>query len=149
MRCKAEEVAIPQPKFVSLLGVPKPVLFWDMSLASTSWAWAFGDGGGTGVRSPQYTYNTAGYYTVTQFVNGAGGSHQASKPILIGISNRIDDPEEFVRQQYLDFLNREPDPGGLAFWASQITNCGTNQTCIHNELKLSETVPIGAHRSAA
>ena len=114
-------------------GVPKPVLFWDMSLASTSWAWTFGDGGATGVRSPQYTYNTAGYFTVTQFVNGAGGSHQASKPILIGITNRIDDPQQFVRQQYLDFLNREPDSGGLAFWTSMITNCGTNQTCIENE----------------
>ncbi|MEP6819192.1 MAG: S8 family serine peptidase [bacterium] len=29
----------------------------------------------------------------------------------------------FVRQHYLDFLNREPDAGGLAFWANQITEC--------------------------
>ena len=27
----------------------------------------------------------------------------------------------FVRQQYLDFLNREPDAAGLAFWSGQIT----------------------------
>lgn len=114
-------------------GVPKQVLFWDMSLASTAWSWAFDDGGGTGVRSPLYTYNTAGYYNVTQYVSGPGGIHQVTKPILIGITNRIDDPEQFVRQQYLDFLNREPDPGGWAFWTSQITNCGTNQTCIQNE----------------
>jgi Domain of unknown function (DUF4214) len=113
--------------------VPKPVLFWDMSLASTSWSYAFGDGGGTGVRSPLYTYNAAGYYNVTQFVNGPGGSHQTTKPILIGISNRIDDADQFVRQQYLDFLNREPDSGGWAYWASFIKNCGTNQTCIQSE----------------
>jgi hypothetical protein len=36
----------------------------------------------------------------------------------------------FVRQHYLDFLNREPDAGGLAFWADQITSCGSDQSCI-------------------
>ena len=36
----------------------------------------------------------------------------------------------FVRQHYLDFLNREPDAGGLSFWANQITSCGSDQTCI-------------------
>jgi hypothetical protein len=29
-----------------------------------------------------------------------------------------------------DFLNREPDPAGLAFWSSQITACGTDAKCI-------------------
>jgi hypothetical protein len=29
-------------------------------------------------------------------------------------------PEEFVTQQYLDFLARGPDAGGLAFWAAQL-----------------------------
>ena len=44
--------------------------------------------------------------------------------------NPIDDPTLFVRQQYLDFLNREPDPSGLAFWVSQITSCGSDTQCI-------------------
>jgi hypothetical protein len=30
----------------------------------------------------------------------------------------------FVRQHYHDFLNREPDASGLAFWVNQTTNCG-------------------------
>ena len=30
----------------------------------------------------------------------------------------------FVRQHYFDFLNREPDAGGLAFWIGQTTGCG-------------------------
>ncbi|HEV7892779.1 MAG TPA: Calx-beta domain-containing protein [Pyrinomonadaceae bacterium] len=30
----------------------------------------------------------------------------------------------FARQHYIDFLNREPDAGGLAFWTNQTTNCG-------------------------
>jgi hypothetical protein len=34
----------------------------------------------------------------------------------------------FVRQHYLDFLNREPDPTGLAFWKNQIDEC-TTQSC--------------------
>lgn len=39
-------------------------------------------------------------------------------------TNPIDDASFFVRQHYLDFLNREPDAGGLAFWTNQITSCG-------------------------
>ncbi len=38
--------------------------------------------------------------------------------------NPLDDPEFFVRQHYHDFLNREPDAAGLAFWKGQMTNCG-------------------------
>lgn len=44
--------------------------------------------------------------------------------------NPIDDAGFFVRQQYLDFLGREPDPAGLAFWTGQITACGVNPACI-------------------
>ncbi|MCM3905401.1 MAG: DUF4214 domain-containing protein, partial [Pyrinomonadaceae bacterium] len=36
----------------------------------------------------------------------------------------------FVRQQYLDFLNREPDAAGFAFWSGQITSCGTDAQCV-------------------
>ncbi len=36
------------------------------------------------------------------------------------------DPSFFVRQHYLDFLNREPDAAGLAFWTDQMTNCGNS-----------------------
>lgn len=45
-------------------------------------------------------------------------------------TNPIDDAQFFVRQQYLDFLNREPDAGGLAYWTNQITQCGANVPCI-------------------
>ena len=46
------------------------------------------------------------------------------------LPNPIDDAEKFVRQQYLDFLNREPDPSGLAFWTNEITSCGSDANCI-------------------
>jgi Calx-beta domain len=37
--------------------------------------------------------------------------------------NVIDDTRIFVRQQYRDFLNREADPAGLAFWIENIDQC--------------------------
>ncbi|HEY0347215.1 MAG TPA: DUF4214 domain-containing protein [Pyrinomonadaceae bacterium] len=43
--------------------------------------------------------------------------------------NAIDDTDAFVRQQYRDFLNREADPTGLAFWTNQITSCGADAAC--------------------
>jgi hypothetical protein len=46
------------------------------------------------------------------------------------LPNPIDDAQKFVRQQYLDFLNREPDAGGLSFWTNQITSCGADAQCI-------------------
>jgi hypothetical protein len=48
-------------------------------------------------------------------------------------ANQIDDANIFVRQHYHDFLNREPDADGLAFWTHEITSCGADAQCI--ELK--------------
>jgi hypothetical protein len=45
-------------------------------------------------------------------------------------TNPIDDAQSFVYMQYHDFLNREPDPAGLAFWTNEITSCAGNQACI-------------------
>ncbi|OLE53870.1 MAG: hypothetical protein AUG51_11335 [Acidobacteria bacterium 13_1_20CM_3_53_8] len=47
-------------------------------------------------------------------------------------TNPIDDAQTFVRQQYLDFLGREPDDGGLAYWTGRITECGANEQCIND-----------------
>ena len=44
--------------------------------------------------------------------------------------NPIDTAGQFVRTQYLDFLNREPDQSGFDFWTNQITSCGFDQACI-------------------
>jgi hypothetical protein len=45
-------------------------------------------------------------------------------------ANPIGDAAFFTRQQYLDFLSREPDPSGFAFWTKQIYSCGLNQACV-------------------
>jgi uncharacterized protein (TIGR03118 family) len=49
--------------------------------------------------------------------------------VVAPVSNPIDDTSFFVRQQYLDFLNREPDPTGLAFWINNIDSCGISAQC--------------------
>lgn len=44
-------------------------------------------------------------------------------------SNPADDAPFFVRQHYYDFLGREPDDAGLAYWTGQITQCGNDEMC--------------------
>jgi uncharacterized protein (TIGR03118 family) len=44
-------------------------------------------------------------------------------------TNVIDDSTFFVRQHYRDFLNRNADPGGLAFWVNEIESCGSDTAC--------------------
>jgi hypothetical protein len=45
-------------------------------------------------------------------------------------ANPIDQASFFVRQHYIDFLNREPDPSGFAFWINEINSCSSNAQCI-------------------
>ena len=62
---------------------------------------------------------------ITNYVN-ANSSCLSNAPA----GNPIDQPDFFVKQQYLDFLNRTADASGLAFWTNEITSCGANQSCI-------------------
>jgi uncharacterized repeat protein (TIGR01451 family) len=47
------------------------------------------------------------------------------------IANVIDDARNFVKQHYLDFLNRNPDAGGWDYWTTTIMSCGIDASCIH------------------
>ncbi|HZE64047.1 MAG TPA: TIGR03118 family protein [Pyrinomonadaceae bacterium] len=49
--------------------------------------------------------------------------------IAVSATNPIDGSSFFVRQHYLDFLNREPDAAGLAFWIDTIESCGSDAQC--------------------
>ncbi|MCU1265633.1 MAG: putative secreted protein [Acidobacteria bacterium] len=53
----------------------------------------------------------------------------ANPPII----NPIDDANIFVRQHYHDFLAREGDSAGVAFWTNTITQCGADQNCINSK----------------
>jgi autotransporter-associated beta strand protein len=44
--------------------------------------------------------------------------------------NPLDTTDYFVRQQYLDFLGREPDESGFNFWSNQIRSCVNDATCL-------------------
>ncbi|HVF57922.1 MAG TPA: SBBP repeat-containing protein [Pyrinomonadaceae bacterium] len=68
--------------------------------------------------------------------NVLGGAPGANSSAVLTINddessnhNPIDDTPFFVRQNYLDFLNREPDAAGLAFWTNNIESCGADAAC--------------------
>src|SRR6185503_19388912 len=64
--------------------------------------------------------------TLTITLSGPTGAILGTQPTLVvmitdndatdGLNKPADDPQFFVRQQYQDFLDREPDAGGLAYW---------------------------------
>jgi Tol biopolymer transport system component len=47
--------------------------------------------------------------------------------------NPLEEANFFVRQQYLDFLSREPDPGGFSFWIGTITQCNSAVQCLRDQ----------------
>jgi len=53
-------------------------------------------------------------------------------PDALPTGNAIDTSEYFVRQQYLDFLGREPDAPGFTYWVGQLQQCGTDATCLRD-----------------
>ncbi len=58
--------------------------------------------------------------------------------------NPIDSTAFFVRQHYLDFLGREPDPPGFAGWMSTIDNCAAGDTSC--DFSRAATLSIGSIR---
>jgi hypothetical protein len=106
--------------YVSRNGAPYTVWLSDATFTSSVF---IGQGGST--------YN---FYSVAK---DAAGNTELAKTISdtltstpAAIVNSIDDSRFFIRQQYLDFLSREPDPSGWDFWTNTITSCGTDPTCL-------------------
>jgi hypothetical protein len=71
-----------------------------------------------------------------------GGTLEAPRRAVVTIndddptpaaSNPLDEANFFVNQQYADFLSREPDAGGLAYWSGQITGCGAEARCVSRQ----------------
>jgi hypothetical protein len=70
------------------------------------------------------------------------GAVTTSKTVIFTINqpssgNLLDGTDFFVRQHYRDFLNREPDEPGLAFWKNNIDICGPDLVC--REVKRVDT----------
>lgn len=76
------------------------------------------------------------YFSLTNPLGAALGN-QGSATVTIsdndlvpGATNPLNNAQFFVRQHYLDFLNREPDSGGLDFWSSVLAECGADSACL-------------------
>jgi hypothetical protein len=69
------------------------------------------------------SFSLLGVHTEASFTASASADH----------ANAIDTTEYFVRQQYLDFLGREPDQEGLAYWSDQINRCDGDAACIQTQ----------------
>ena len=67
----------------------------------------------------QRSFSAMGQHTDAAFMASSTG----------GGSNPLDRTEYFVRQQYVDFLGREPDETGFNFWVNNIESCGANANC--------------------
>ena len=83
-----------------------------------------------------YAENSESFSISLSGADGAGIGTPATSTLTINDndtltgSNPIDTASFFVRQHYLDFLNREPDANGLSFWTNEITSCGANVACM-------------------
>jgi hypothetical protein len=58
----------------------------------------------------------------TTLVFGSFGANAAAP----GVVNPLEDPAFFVRQQYIDFLNRAPEVGGFDAWVRVLSACPDN-----------------------
>ena len=72
--------------------------------------------------------------TYTIDITCTNDTNQLSSTKTVTVLVPHDHSEFFVRQHYLDFLNRPADPSGLAFWTRNITDCGSNQSCTDSRL---------------
>jgi hypothetical protein len=91
---------------------------------------------------------TTGFYTLEPSLSGYHFSPEnrsfsllanvtnavfTATPDVVLPENRIDSPEYFVRQHYLDFLGREPDEGGFNFWSDRVLECGADRSCVEQQ----------------
>src|SRR5262249_32081984 len=47
----------------------------------------------------------------------------------IVLQGDVDDSRDFVRAHFEDFLSRDPDDSGFAFWVRNIDQCGADDNC--------------------
>jgi hypothetical protein len=79
--------------------------------------------------------NTEGFFIALS--GAAGGATNAPSLLFVTLNsddavpgpNPIDASTFFVRQHYRDFLSRDPDAEGLAFWTNEIEQCGADAQC--------------------
>ncbi len=113
----------------------------------TNWSWNFGDGGTANLvtNTVLYTYNTAGVYTVTEIVNGPGGSGTNIQVNYITVLT----PFQAWQIQYFGSTtnpaaaaNADPDGDGQNNLAEFLA--GTNPTNSASGLRITSVATLGA-----
>ena len=74
--------------------------------------------------------NPTGGATLGANANGVSRLRIVDNDVSPPTANVIDEAQNFVSQHFHDFLAREPDAGGLAFWTGQVTQCGSDPVCL-------------------
>ncbi|MCA1634028.1 MAG: DUF4214 domain-containing protein [Acidobacteria bacterium] len=68
---------------------------------------------------------------LVRLTNTAAGADEGSpswQALPLTLPNPIDDAQFFVRQHYLDFLDREPEPAGFNDWVNTLNACPAGDT---------------------
>jgi hypothetical protein len=77
-----------------------------------------------------YTFSPA---TRSFSLNGLRADAPFTAAASTPTANPLDTTEFFVRQQYVDFLDREADQGGLDYWSAQMRACDGDGACIRQK----------------
>ncbi len=108
---------------------------WTSTRPSVTAAWATPSNLGATVNSsanevrPALSWDATTLYLTSNRTGGFGGAdlYVATRT---RVRSHIEAVSHFVRLHYLDFLNREPDEGGWAFWSAQILQCAGDARCV-------------------
>ncbi|MBV8858061.1 MAG: DUF4214 domain-containing protein [Acidobacteria bacterium] len=126
-----------------LVGTPPPGVAWDRNdYTYTSGTLRFA-AGETSKTFQVFIADDAlveGDETLTVTLSGPTGGTGLGAPATSSVriidndtapstANPVDDTAFFVRQHYRDFLGRDPDASGLAFWTGEIEQCGADAQC--------------------
>lgn len=90
---------------------------------------------GTPGGQPDTTPGTSGL-TGLQAPTDSNGTSDNNSSSASGATNATD--EQFVKQQYLDFLGREPDSGGLTYWVTGLGNGSIKRADVVNYFVFSD-----------
>ena len=75
--------------------------------------------------------NTTDRLTVINSQFDALDSAAATTTVLVTAPE--DDPVQYVRQQFVSTLGREPDPASHFYWSDLLIRCGSDQTCLQTQ----------------
>lgn len=74
--------------------------------------------------------NNASQFKLSNIGSGSPNRLLYSGFVAAPATNPILETRFFVRQQYYDFMRRQPDPGGWDFHTNNINACGTDAACL-------------------